>query len=332
MTKRLRAQLSAGLLTLAIAGPALAQPIEISASPIATFKGVEIGQQVDGLIWRGGLVLTSPAEQFGGISGVTFVSTRDMVMVTDKGNFISARLRSDEDGTPLQLRLGEISAIQNSRGEDLPPNYSRDSEAVETIMRDGIASAVRVGFENLTRVADFELQDNHPTGAAREVAIPDDLGTLRTNESLEAVCIAPEASPVAGSTLLIAEGLITDDGEHSAWLLGNRDKGPLFMSLADGFSPTDCSFLPDGDLLVLERGIGLLSFTMQVRRIPAAEVRPGGHMRGETILAASGGDIDNMEALAVREMPGGAIHVVLMSDDNFNDWERTLLLEFEVPE
>lgn len=311
--------------------PALAQSVDVTASPISLFKGTEIGQPVDQLIWRGGLVLTGNQPTFGGISGVTFVNDRDVVMVTDKGNFISARLE-DKAGTPRGLSRAEISPIRNSGGEALPPNYSRDSEAVETIFRDGSVVAVRVGFENLTRVADFDLADNRPTGAARVVSIPDELETLRTNESLEAVCIAPPASPVAGSTLLIAEKLITAEGEHSAWLLGRNDKGPLFLSVAQGFSPTDCDFLPNGDLLVLERGTSFLSFIMQVRRIPAADLGPGAHMQGEVILSASGGDIDNMEGLAVRELADGSTHVVIMSDDNFNDWERTLWLEFEVPE
>lgn len=312
--------------------PALADTIEITADQISMFKGVEIGQTVDQLIWRGGLVLNAPHEHFGGISGVTFLNDHEIVMVTDKGNFISARMNYDDTGAPLAMLDAELSAIRNSSGDELPPNYSRDSEAVETIFRGGEAAAVRVGFENLTRVADFDLMDNRPTGAAREVAIPENLETLRTNESLEAVCIAPDASPVVGSTLLIAEHLLTDSGDHSAWLLGQRDKGPLSFSVSEGYNPTDCDFLPNGDLLVLERGTGFLSFIMQVRRFPAAELGPGARLEGEVILSGSGGDIDNMEGLAVRELSSGAVHVVIMSDDNFNDWERTLWLEFEVPD
>lgn len=319
-------------LAVGLTGPARAEPINITARPITMFKGAELGQPVDHLIWRGGMVLTSPHEHFGGISSVTFLNDRDAIMVTDKGNFISARIENDSAGTPLALTGGEISPVRNSSGNELPPNYSRDSEAIETIFRDGEAVGVRVGFENLTRVADFDLVGTHPAGAAREVVIPEELEALRSNESLEAVCIAPPASPVAGSTLLIAEHLLTADGEHSAWLLGSRDKGPLFLSVAENYNPTDCDFLPNGDLLVLERGVGFLSFIMQVRRIPAAQLAPGAHLQGKIILTASGGDIDNMEGLAVREMPGGGIHVVLTSDDNFNEWERTLWLEFEVPD
>lgn len=317
---------------LALATPsALAQPIEITAVPVSTFKGAEIGQRVDQLIWRGGLVLDSSADTFGGISGVTFVSEQDVVMVSDRGNFISARIDYDDAGIPNALSGAQLEVIRNSSGTELPSNFSRDSEAVETVYRNGEAAAVRVGFENLTRVADFDLVDNRPSGAARIVSIPDELESLRTNESLEAVCIAPPASPVAGSTVLIAEQQFNADDNHSAWLLGNRDKGPLALVPADGYSPTDCDFLPNGDLLVLERGMGFLSFIMQVRRIPAETIGPGAVLQGDVILSASGGDIDNMEGIAVRELADGSVHIVIMSDDNFNDWERTLWLEFALP-
>jgi hypothetical protein len=221
-----------------------------------------------------------------------------------------------------------IDAIQNSKGVDLPRQFARDAEAMAVIMRDGVPAGVRVGFENLTRVADFDLVDGTPTGAAREVEIPDWLTDARTNESLEAVCIAPPASPIAGSTLLLTEDVAAQDGEHSAWLLGRNDRGPLTLAVSPGVNPTDCAFLPNGDLLVLERGVSLLSFTMILKRIAAADVRPGARMDGEVLLRASGGDIDNMEAMAVHEGPDGETRITLISDNNFNDWQRNLLLEF----
>jgi hypothetical protein len=146
------------------------------------------------------------------------------------------------------------------------------------------------------------------------------------------VCIAPPTSPIAGSTLLLTEGIIDDDGQHSAYLLGRNDKGPLSYISGAGTNPTDCAFLPNGDLLVLERGIAFLSFNMRLFRIPAADVKPGAHMRGTELLYASGADIDNMEALAVHPGPDGRMRITIVSDNNFNDWERNLLLEFSLPE
>ena len=82
---------------------------------------------------------------------------------------------------------------------------------------------------------------------------------------------------------------------------------------------------------MLERGIAFLNFTMTLKRVPAAEVVPGARMRGEVLLAASGPDVDNMEAVAVHSGPDGTTRITLVSDNNFNEWERSLLLEFSLP-
>lgn len=311
---------------------AMAMDASVNTTQIKVFNGAAFSQKVDGLVWRGGLVMTSQIPEFGGLSGITFTSDNNqLTMVSDQGNFISGHLIYDEAGAPLGFGGVSIHPIQNSKGVELPRKFARDAEAIETIVRDGVYAAVRVGFENLTRVADFALNNGVPGGPAREVAIPQWLSNLRTNSSIEAVCIAPPASPVAGSTILITE-IARSDSNYSAFMLGNRDRGELAINRTPGLDPTDCAFLPNGDLLVLERGIAFLAFSMQVRRISATEVRPGNKLTGEVILSASGGDIDNMEGITVHKGPNGDTRITLISDDNFNDWERTLLLEFSLPE
>ncbi len=305
----------------------------ITATQIRTMLGAEIGQPVQGLIWRGGIEMKSAADNFGGLSGLGFTGPDGrLVMVSDRGNFVTGQLIYDDAGAPLSLIGVKVTPIQNSSGRDLTRAYTKDAEALAVVHRDEVPAAVRVGFENLTRVADFALVDSVPTGAAREINIPEWLSDTRTNATLEAVCIAPPTSPVAGSTLLLTEGIIDDDGQHSAYLVGRNDKGPLSYISGEGTNPTDCAFLPNGDLLVLERGISFLSFNMRLFRIPAADVKPGAHMRGTELLYASGADIDNMEALAVHPGPDGKMRISIVSDNNFNDWERNLLLEFSLPE
>ncbi len=115
-------------------------------------------------------------------------------------------------------------------------------------------------------------------------------------------------------------------------MLGQQDRGPLAYKASPVVNPTECAFLPNGDLLVLERGVSMLSFVMNLRRVPAAEVRPNTIMAGELLLSATGGSIDNMESVAVHTAPNGETRILIGSDNNFNDWQRTLLLEFALPE
>jgi hypothetical protein len=329
--KRLAAWLCSACLLPAAAVPAT--EITVASAQVDRFANTEVGGQVGKLIWRGGIVMVGQDDRFGGLSGLGFTSDEQhLAFVSDRGNFVTGQLIYDQAGQVFGLVGAEIEPIQNSRGNPLPRQFSRDAEAMAVVYREGIPAAVRVGYENLTRVADFDLTNHKPGGAAREIAIPDWLTDTRTNESLEAVCIAPPASPIAGSTLLLTEGVINDDGEHVAWLLGNRDRGSLSYASSRDVNPTDCAFLPNGDLLVLERGVSLLSFTMTLRRVPAAEVRPDNLMTGEVLLEATGNDIDNMEGLAVHEAPDGETRIVISSDNNFNDWQRNLLLEFALAE
>ena len=328
MIGRLAAFAASALLT----NTTLAEDATVTAVQLTHFQNAAIGEATQGLIFRGGLELHSVTDTFGGLSAIGFIGTEGkLVMVSDRGNFISGQLIYDDAGAPLSLVGVGIEPIQNSKGADLPRAFARDAEALTIIERPDNKSVVRVGFENLTRVADFHLEGGVPTGRAMDVVIPDWLTATRTNESLEAVCIAPTTSPVAGSTLLLTEGVIDNDGAHVGYLLGKSDKGPMSYRSGAATDPTDCAFLPNGDLLVLERGVVLVNFAARLVRIKAADVRPGTEMTGEVLFEATGGDLDNMEGLAVHQTAGGETRITLVSDNNFNDWERTLLLEFALP-
>ena len=309
--------------------PATAVEATVTATQVTTFGDAGIGQQVDKLIFRGGIAMTSPDDTFGGLSSLAMTGPNHQALfVSDRGNFVTGHLLYDDLNALFGFIGVTIEPMRNSRGDVLPRQYAKDAESVDTIHRDGLPVGVRVGFEHLTRVADYTLSNGLAVGAAREVAIPDWLTDARTNETLESLCIAPPASPIAGSTLLIAEELRDDAGNHRGQLLGQKDKGPLSYQDSPVVNPTDCAFLPDGDLLVLERGISMLSFVMNLRRVPAAEVRAGNLMVGELLLSATGGSIDNMESLTVHTAPDGELRILIGSDNNFNDWQRSLLLEF----
>ena len=313
--------------------PAAAVEATVSAAPVLRFKGAEIDQPVDALIFRGGLTLQSQDDTFGGLSGVTQTGADQRIsFISDRGNFVAGQLAYDQADRLIGFIGVTIEPMRNSGGDVLPRQYARDAEGVDTIWRNGQPVAVRVGFEHLTRVADFSITDGKPGGAAREVPIPQWLTDNRTNQTLESVCIAPPASPIAGSTLLLAEEALDENGNHRGELLGVNDKGALAYANSPVVNPTDCKFLPNGDLLVLERGVSLFAFVMNLRLVPAAEVRPGNLMTGQLLLSAQGGEIDNMESLLVHKTPGGETRILIGSDNNFNDWQRTMLLEFALPE
>ena len=116
-------------------------------------------------------------------------------------------------------------------------------------------------------------------------------------------------------------------------MLGRNDRGPFSVARTSGMSPTGCVFGPDGELYILERGIALFSFRMQVRRVDAGEIAPGAILRGDVILSASGRDIDNMEGIAVHVTASGETRITLMSDDNYNrSLQNTIIMQFALKE
>ena len=317
------------LALLACAPSVQAAEVAVTSTQIDSFGDTGLDGRLGQLIFRGGLAMVAQDDTFGGLSGLALTGEdQRVVFASDRGNFVAGQLAYDDADRLFGLIGVTVEPMQNSKGAPLPRQYAKDAEGIDTLYRNGVPAGVRVSFEHLTRVADFALTDGVPGGAAREVSIPDWLTDLRTNQSLESVCVAPPSSPIAGSTLLLTEDRDDGAGNHSGWLIGGDDKGAISYKATPGIYPSDCAFLPNGDLLVLERGVNLLTFSMALRRIAAADVRQGNVMVGELLLAANGSAIDNMEALAVHVAPGGETRILIGSDNNFNDWERSLLLEF----
>ncbi len=108
--------------------------------------------------------------------------------------------------------------IQNSKGAELPRAYARDAEALAVVVaRRRAGRRPRRLREPDPRRRFRAARTACPAARPARSTSPTGCRDTRTNETLEAVCIAPPASPVAGSTLLLTEGVIDGDGQHSAY-------------------------------------------------------------------------------------------------------------------
>ena len=71
---------------------------------------------------------------------------------------------------------------------------------------------------------------------------------------------------------------------------------------------------------------------MRVRRIAAADLKPGALIEGDVLLEAHDNlNIDNMEAITATRSAAGETVLTLMSDDNFSLLQRTLIMQFALP-
>ena len=72
---------------------------------------------------------------------------------------------------------------------------------------------------------------------------------------------------------------------------------------------------------------------MRIRRIAAGALRRGALIEGEVLLDADDSlNIDNMEAIAAHRGASGETVLTIMSDDNFSALQRTLIMQFTLPE
>jgi hypothetical protein len=101
-----------------------------------------------------------------------------------------------------------------------------------------------------------------------------------------------------------------------------------------GFDITDAAALPDGGIVVLERRFRYSEgVKMRIRRIAAKDLKPGALVSGEVLLEANDSlNIDNMEGIAVHRGASGETILTLISDDNFSALQRTLLMQFALPD
>ncbi|MEP9354591.1 esterase-like activity of phytase family protein [Xanthobacter sp. KR7-65] len=320
------AALCAAALSLAFSKPG-ALPVEpeaiaVAARPIATFRIGDEGTRFGPLAFRGGLVLTSPFPGFGGISGFTLGPDGRFLAVTDAGLFLSGQLDTDGD-RPTGLSDVTAAALLDAQGRVQAQRGREDVESL-TLAPD----AAYVAMEGVNEIWRYPRD---PLGKPGKPVPAPAVRELRGNSGLESLVFVP-AGALAGALVAIGEEGAKAQDDLPGFILGGRTPGTFTIAKSGRFDATDLALGPDGNFYLLERHYAPLEgVSLQIRRFPAAEVRPGAHISGEVLGRFDMGyEIDNMEGLAVTRGAAGEILLTLISDDNFNPLQRTILLRFAV--
>jgi hypothetical protein len=160
--------------------------------------------------------------------------------------------------------------------------------------------------------------------------VPPGISRLPFNRGLEAIGVVPPGTPLAGTLVAISERSRENADGADGFLIGGPAPGGFRVRRTDDYDITDLAFLPEGDMLILERRYSLLrGIAMRIRRIAAGTLTPGAVVDGPVLIEAGPeAQIDNMEALAVSRSPAGETIITLMSDDNFSFFQRNLVLRF----
>lgn len=300
-----------------------ADALAVTAEPISHFEMEQpLRTRFGALEFRGGLVLTSPHANFGGLSAAVMEPDgAHFIALSDRTFWLRGRIVYRKD-RPYALADVSMAPVLNEAGV---PASRWDTES---LARDG--SLLYVGIEGKNRIARYDWGALSFRAPAHFLHPAPEFQTLPHNQGLEALVYVPRPHPLAGALLAISERALTADGSIKGFILGGPAPGAFSIRRSNDFDISDAALLPDGDLLILERSFSLFSgVAARMRRIPRSAIKPGALVDGPVIFEADMRcQIDNLEALAVHRAPSGDIILTLFSDDNFAAIQRTLLLQF----
>jgi hypothetical protein len=314
----------------AFAEPASIQSFSVSSRQISAFHIGRDETRFGPLEFVGGLEMSAPTRAFGGISAMRFLSPgRDLVAVTDTGYWLFASIGRDAAGRPAGLEQVRIQPMVDAAGRIFPEKGEMDAESLA--VRDGEAI---VGFERRHRISRFRLEPEDMKGPAGNIDFLVPAYELRQNRGFETLAFAPSSGPLRGALVAITEKSLDRQGNIFAAVTDGPRKGIFTVRRHGGFDITDGAFLPDGDLLLLERSYTIMSgVRMRLRRIASDSIGKGALVDGPVLFQADMAyQIDNMEALDVWRRADGSTMVSMMSDDNQSFLQRNLYLEFVLHE
>lgn len=286
------------------------------------------------LIWEGGIEITSPNGQFGGWSGLAVSADgAALLAVSDEGRWLTAMLLYDERGRLSGLAEGRMAPMLGLDGKPLEGKTLGDAESL-AIDSDTLIGNAYVGFERAHRIWRYDLAQAGFAARPEQLLTQRNFGRLNPNGGIESLELLAPARPDADPRLLaITEDTFDPRGLIRGFIADGRDVSWIALKPNGPYKPTDAALLPGGDILLLERRFSLLAGVgMELRLIRGGDVKAGTILEGE-MLAEAGPhySIDNMEGLAVRQDRNGDMLIYMISDNNFNPLQRTLLLMFRLP-
>jgi hypothetical protein len=260
--------------------------------------------------------LKSDNTDFGGISALVALRDGRFLGVSDAGALIGFGLSNNS-----QVDRPFIAALPGAVGK--AGFQDRDSEGLTT---DAGSGRIWISYEFKHAIRRM------PASLSRVDAVtrPALMRGWRSNSGAEALVRLRD-----GRFLVFAEGGGDVDNAYPAVHFSGdpAEQGSAAFSFnyqpPSGYRPTDVTQLPDGRLLMLNRRISFPNgFTAKLTLFDPAGIKPGAVVSGQVIATlAPPLLVDNMEGITTTQENGRTI-VWMVSDNNFNIIQRTLLMKF----
>jgi hypothetical protein len=287
------------------------------------------------LEWRGGFEIVSDDRAFGGYSGLIVSSDGGRLLaVSDRGTWAGAELVY-VDGQLADVANWRTAPMLGPSGAPFASSAQRDVEGLGPHTANRLDGMVLVALERAERILQYDLAGAGFAAVPREIALPAAASQAPFNKELEAVGMLPGDTAAGGTIIAISERYLDTSGNIIGWLISDAGPEAFSVERSGDFDITDLAVLPSGDIVILERRLSYLMFAgMRIRRIAGDDIGSGRTMTGSVLLEVDQPlyNIDNMEAIAVHRTDAGELRLTIMSDDNFNPLQRTLLMQFAVPQ
>lgn len=307
------------LSTAACGGTVQAETITVNARPIPLDSTAAARVAVDRLKYRGGLHLSSHDPRFGGFSALG-ISTdgKRLLSLSDQGLSLSAHLTYDANGNLVGLTDADIGVLADLDGTPLAGKRWTDAES----MSPGVNGEIIVAFERDHRIWRYDPGVTVP----KVLRPPAELLTMPPNAGIEALTLLDD-----GRLLAISEGSPREP-VSVAWVSRAGGWDVLTYATDDSYRPSGAATLAGGDVIVLERYYTpRLGVRVRLRQVKSDHIEAGAEIAGELLATLTPPiNVDNFEGIEARVGNNGEQLIYLISDDNFNNEQRTLLMMFEL--
>ena len=303
----------------------------LAAEQVVLFPDDPSQRTLGELVYSGGVALSSSDARFGGWSAMEISEDgARLLAISDSATWMTARLLYGEDGDLTGLSDMVITPILDEDGRPLE-GVRADAEGLADL-GDG---RYAVSFERDHRIWVYDIGADWSgmnTALPEPMPAPPGADRLRNNAGTEALVRS-------GSALWAAiEYPIVEGQPHTLWRydLAEPSAVPVSRSVAltSGFGLTALARDGEDGLIIIERfwrrGVGN---RIRIGRLEAGALEAAGDPAAPALLAALEPDmsVDNFEAVALIEIEGER-RLFILSDDNFNARQRTLLLSFTWPQ
>ncbi|MDO1560172.1 esterase-like activity of phytase family protein [Brevundimonas sp. 2R-24] len=292
-------------------------PVETTTAPVALNAPIyEDGGAA--LVFAGGVEIRSDFNRFHGLSDIDFAADgRTFWSIVDEGLLVRGRVVLDAQGRLTGVEGIETRPLTDPDGQSLIPKYLADAEGM-ALTPDG---ELLVSFEREHRVWRYDPDDGRWLG---ERVIPD--FAFPENDGMEGIAAAR------------LQGAYWATGENGGWWLCRIEACETVMAPPaaapgeDALRVTSLDANPVADtIFVLERAYHASrnTNTIRISQLHGADqsrANPWERLAEFTAPAT----VDNFEGIAAVRRPDGGVRLYILSDDNFNPGQRTLLMAFDV--